>query len=922
MDELLSEFLTESTESLAKLDIQLLELEKSPDNPDILNSIFRTMHTIKGTCGFINLTRLEKVAHAGENVLGKIRDGSLRINTDVISLVLECVDTVKNIVGVLSNSGKEPDGDDNLLIDKLNHLIETIAIQEVPEFLEVVTPEIRTDFVIHPEEKQEEINVADQSEADVLALVEEMKQEKARKEEATKVDIKHEEVVVAAKKVMEATPVVAKENRKQNSTAAVSDPNQTIRVNINTLENLINMVSELVLSRNQLMQIIRNEERSDLTLAFYRLNYVTTELQEQVMKTRMQPIGNAWLKLPRLVRDVSRELNKKIELEMHGEETELDRQVLELIKDPLTHMLRNSMDHGIEGPEERLSKGKPEVGKIRLNAHHEGGHIVIDISDDGRGLSIEKIKAKALENNLVSQENLLSMNENQIYQLIFKSGFSTAEAVTNISGRGVGMDVVRTNIEQIGGVIDIYSRSGKGTKFSIKIPLTLSIVSALITEIDGYRFAIPQLNILELIHLSEDSKVQIEYVHNKPVLRLRNKLLTLVNMKDLFQLGDKHVDKEEERVEPSEGKRPRHKKRLRKEEEYVIVLQAGSTPFGVIVNRVFDTQEIVVKPVSSLIRHISIFAGNTILGDGSVIMVLDVNHIARLMGDQSIESEESKNVVMDTSVTSFDREKFLIFKTQGPSSQAIPLLSLTRLEKINIKDVEYSNGKPCVQYRGALMPLMFLCNQHAINPDITPYKPALVFSNENHSMGLVVDDIVDIVESSMEVKLTSKSGSLLGTTVLNDEVTEILNADYYLNQEFSDWYSNSSKDRTSMTTHPTIVFMGEHFYGSNYLLPFLRIEGFHVISLETEPELANFFENKREINVDSFLIDGKSLNEFANKSLDYIQRSELYVKSPVIVLSDYGSEGASFSEDITVLDRMDRTSIIRHLENVCSERKA
>ncbi len=395
---------------------------------------------------------------------------------------------------------------------------------------------------------------------------------------------KKEAAKAEAKSRTEAKAVVADEEGGESAIKG----QQTLRVNVETLENLMTMVSELVLTRNQLLEIVRRHEESEFKVPLQRLSNVTAELQEGVMKTRMQPIGNAWQKLPRVVRDLGNELGKQIELEMFGAETELDRQVLDLIKDPLTHMVRNSADHGLESTVDRRMAGKPDKGTIRLAAYHEGGHIIIAISDDGRGLNTDRIKRKIIENNLASEAEVEKMTEAQIQKFIFAAGFSTAAAVTSVSGRGVGMDVVRTNIDQIGGTIDLKSVAGEGTTFTIKIPLTLAIVSALIVECAGDRYAIPQLSVVELVRVQHNSEHRIERINDTPVLRLRNKLLPLIHLRKMLNV---EVDKP-----------------LDEENGFIVVTQVGSQVFGIVVDTVFHTEEIVVKPMSSKLRHINMFS--------------------------------------------------------------------------------------------------------------------------------------------------------------------------------------------------------------------------------------------------------------------------------------------------------------------------
>ena len=853
MDDLLNEFLIETSESLSKLDLELVELEQNPENPEILNSIFRTMHTIKGTCGFVGLPRLEKLAHASESVLVKVRDKLLTIDEKIISVILESIDGVKNIVTKLSETGGEPDGNDDGVIEKLHQVLEQHTQPKSNE-TKTTVEEIDFDSIVIPADLEQSAPASDASHS-------------------------IEQVIHTSS----STPPVEKyidEKGPSDKPSGISEQNQTIRVNISTLENLINMVGELVLTRNQLMQLAGHEENSALNLPLYRLNYVTSELQEQVMKTRMQPIGNAWLKLPRIVRDSAKELNKKIDLELLGAETELDRQVIELIKDPLTHMIRNAMDHGIEFPADRIKVGKSEKGAIRMNAYHAGGHIIIEITDDDRGLDVEKIRTKAIEKGLISIEEASQFTDHQVFQFIFKSGFSTAAVVTNISGRGVGMDVVRTNIEKIGGTIEIRSKQNKGTTFNIKIPLTLSIVSALIAEVAGYRFAIPQLNILELVQISDNSANKIEYVNGHPVLRLRQKLLALAHMDELLGLtAKKKTD----------------------DKHYVIVLQVGTSFFGIIVDKVFNTQEIVVKPVSSLIRNLSIFAGNTILGDGGVITILDPNHISGLLANISLENTDSQSQTAESNtIMNKNQETFLLFLTQDRTPKAISLSTLTRLEQINLNQIEYSENKPCIQYRDSLMSLIFMIDPSQQNAT----KPVLVFSNDTHTLGLVVEEILDIIEGNgMDLKLEAHDPSKLGTTILKGQATEILNTDYFLQAEFSDWYS-TPKNNTSQKKQ--LVFVGDHFYGANFLIPFLKISGFHVTALTDLNELEKFFSLNSK--ADGFILDLES--NLISSCCTSLKKQESYANIPKLFIANEPQIQGQDASEGPIINKLDRQDII------------
>ncbi|PDT67584.1 chemotaxis protein CheA, partial [Bradyrhizobium sp. C9] len=543
MDDLLREFLTESSESLDTVDNQLVQFEQDPNNAKILDNIFRLVHTIKGTCGFLGLPRLEALAHAGETLMGKFRDG-MPVKAEAVTLILSSIDRIKEILGGLEATEAEPEGNDRDLIDQLEAMVERgmAAMAAGEAAAEEDVPVVESPSV---QAAMSEGTLVVQTLERPLRPGEVSLDELERAFRETEIEVAAPAPVAKPVAAAPAAPAAepAEAAKKPARKAAAEDvvqegdkiANQSIRVNVDTLEHLMTMVSELVLTRNQLLEISRRNEDTEFKVPLQRLSNVTAELQEGVMKTRMQPIGNAWQKLPRIVRDLSGELGKQIELEMHGADTELDRQVLDLIKDPLTHMVRNSADHGLETTAERLAAGKPEQGTIRLSAYHEGGHIIICIADNGRGLNTERIKAKALQNGLVTEAELEKMTEAQIHKFIFAPGFSTAAQVTSVSGRGVGMDVVRTNIDQIGGTIDIKSVAGEGASVTIKIPLTLAIVSALIVEAGGDRFAIPQLSVVELVRARANSEHRIERIKDTAVLRLRNKLLPLIHLKKLLK---------------------------------------------------------------------------------------------------------------------------------------------------------------------------------------------------------------------------------------------------------------------------------------------------------------------------------------------------------------------------------------------------
>ncbi|HYZ24385.1 MAG TPA: chemotaxis protein CheW [Rhodopila sp.] len=787
MDDLLADFLTETNESLAELDVALVTLERAPDDAETLSGIFRLVHTIKGTCGFLGLPRLERVAHAGENVLGRLRDRTLSVTPAIVSQVLQAIDRIKAIVAVLGETGAEPAGDDSELIAALNA---------------TTAQEGGTPAPAAPESKAPETTAPEAAKVVEPAAPVAVEAPSAPKPEPVR----------PAPEAAKPVPAASAEPAAAAAPAAA----QTIRVTVDVLEDLMTLVSELVLTRNQLLQLARTQENSPFSVPLQRLSHITTDLQEGVMKTRMQPIGNAWNKLPRLVRDLAHDLGKKIELQMLGADTELDRQVLELIKDPLTHMVRNSGDHGLETPAERRAAGKPETGTITLNAFHEGGHIILEISDDGRGLAVDRIKAKAVANGLATEAELANMSEGQVQRFIFRPGFSTAATVSSVSGRGVGMDVVKTNIEKIGGTIDLKSTPGQGTMFTVKIPLTLAIVSALIVEAGGERFAIPQISVIELVRAqggnsnANDGTSVIERINDTPVLRLRNRLLPLVSLTELLSLGAK----EEE------------------EATHVVVAQVGQHTLGIIVDRVFDTEEIVVKPVAPILRHVTMFSGNTILGDGSVIMILDPNGIARASGIGAGSEGRVSRASVTEAVTSGDRTAMLLFRTGGSPRMGVPLSLVARLEHIPREKIELSCGSPVTQYRGRLMPLIALdggADQQK------PTQPLLVFADGERSMGLMVDEIIDVIEDRLNIELAGVRPGLLGTAVIGGQATDILDTGYWLMQASADWFNGvPSQGRNSGGKH--LLLVDDSTFFRDLSVPMLSAAGFRVTAVSSAAE--------------------------------------------------------------------------------------
>jgi two-component system chemotaxis sensor kinase CheA len=857
MDDLLREFLTETHESLDLVDVQLVKFEQDPNNAKILDNIFRLVHTIKGTCGFLGLPRLEALAHAAETLMGKFRDGKA-VTGEAVSLILSTIDRLKDILAKLEQTEAEPEGSDRDLIDELERMVE--QSEQAAPALAPAAPETHGTLV-------------DQTLERALRPGEVSLDELERAFRETASEVAPAPAAAAAKPAPAAAKPVAKPAAKKSGVemdSPVSDAdkvaNQSIRVNVDTLEHLMTMVSELVLTRNQLLEISRRHEDSEFKVPLQRLSNVTAELQEGVMKTRMQPIGNAWQKLPRIVRDLSSELGKQIELEMHGADTELDRQVLDLIKDPLTHMVRNSADHGLEMPVVRAAAGKPEQGTIRLSAYHEGGHIIICIADDGRGLNTEAIKAKALSNGIVSEAELEKMTEAHIHKFIFAPGFSTAAKITNVSGRGVGMDVVRTNIDQIGGTIEVKSVPGEGSSFIIKIPLTLAIVSALIVEAAGDRFAIPQLSVVELVRARSNSEHRIERIKDTPVLRLRNKLLPLIHLKRLLKIDDGAV--------------------IDEENGFIVVTQVGSQTFGIVVDGVFHTEEIVVKPMSSKLRHITMFSGNTILGDGSVIMIIDPNGIVQAIGTSAaLTRDMSEEHDMMRNASSDQMTSLLVFRAGSTQPKAVPLALVTRLEEIEAAKIELSNGRYLVQYRDQLMPLV---EMDGVSVRKDGVQPILVFADDGRSMGLVVDEIVDIVEERLNIEVASSKDGILGSAVIKGLATEVIDVGHFLPMAFADWFSR--KEMKPSMQSQTVLLVDDSAFFRNMLAPVLKAAGYRVALATNAKEGLSVLRAGNHFDVILTDIEMPEMNGF--EFAETIRSDHKLGQVPIIALSSMVSPAA------------------------------
>jgi two-component system, chemotaxis family, sensor kinase CheA len=699
--EVIREFLIESTENLGRLDQEIVQLEQSPKDAQLLASVFRTMHTIKGTGGMLGFSAVEGLGHHAENLLSQVRNRERDLTPPLVSLILRAVDAVKSELVAIEAGGKESG-------------------------------------VSHAALREE------------LRLACESKQNTGQ---------------AKTSRPAEAAPAPAGEDSAGGQKNVSED--STIRVDVGLLDRLMNQVGELVLARNQILQFNATREDSSFNTSAQRVDLITTELQEGVMKTRMQPIGNIWNKFPRVVRDVATGCGKQVRIEMEGKDTELDKTIIEAIKDPLTHLVRNAVDHGIETPAKRKAAGKEPEGRLLLRAFHEGGQVNIEITDDGAGLDHEKIRTKAIERNLVSSEQAARLTEREIANLIFLPGFSTAERVTNVSGRGVGMDVVKTNIEKIGGAVDVHSKPGQGSTVRMKIPLTLAIIPALVVTSAGDRYAIPQVNLLELIGLDGTAgSKQIEKVHGVPVCRRRGKLLPLVYLNEVLAVPA--VDA---------ASRPVN----------LVVLQAEDRSFGLVVDAISDTQEIVVKPLGKQLKGLNCYAGACIMGDGQVALILDVMGLAQkahIIDEARAHGIAEKNA--EAAMSAQRTETFLLFLGPDDARMAMRLESVARLEEVPASKIENAGAQLVAQYRGQILPLVNLraaleerrgrrrSTSEEVSSVLGKPRQVVVCNHNGQLVGLLVERILDIVEDSAELKHPSSRAGILHSAVIQGKVTELL----------------------------------------------------------------------------------------------------------------------------------------------------
>ncbi len=861
-DEILQGFIEESLEHLADIENDLLAIEEdgADIDEDLVNKVFRAAHSIKGGAGFMGLTVIQDLSHVMENVLGLIRSGKLTPTPEIINVLLQASDKLNTMIEDVNNSN-EYDIEEHLV--PLNDIYDGNPPQKAApaaeEPLEDGTAEADTGSA-HEETVVKRTVPAPEPdpEPDPEPVL------------AKETEVAAPTPIAAPAPQLAPTPKPSSPSVPKKSAAKVK-VDTSIRVHVSLLDSLMTLAGELVLSRNQLLQTISSGDTINAESVGQRIDLITSELQEAIMLTRMQPIGNVFGKFPRVVRDLSSKLNKTIDLTIVGKDVELDKTIIESINDPLTHLVRNSVDHGIELPEERTKVGKSPKGLVILKAYHAAGQVVIEISDDGKGLDGEVLAEAAINKGLITPEQAQLMSEKEKVNLILLPGFSTAKEVTDVSGRGVGMDVVKTNLDQLGGQVDIISEVGQGTTISIKLPLTLAIIPCQIIMTGGERYAIPQVNLEELLRIPANQvKNRIERVGNAEVVRLRGNLLPLIRLADVlnidrtyYDLSDEEFKKDRrERISDRRGKETpldtREAEALQAEKDAIeaerklddrrhtpssalniVVVSNGSMKYGLIVDKLQDSEEIVIKPLGKHLQGCKGYAGATIMGDGRIALILDVTNLAIMADLTSMDgSDRASEVALaaeELVKAQKDKQALLTFRSSEKEQFAVPLNQVERIEKIKRSDIEELGGKRVMQYRGGSLSLIAVDDVAMVQP-IADNEDLLVivFNIANQIVGLLAIGPIDAIEISVSIDdVTLKQPGVMGSTIIDGQTTMLIDIYEIVGVLFPEWFEDQEVfEAPEEGKIPTILIAEDSNFFRNQVKNYMTESGYDVIEGE------------------------------------------------------------------------------------------
>ena len=1019
--EFIQGFVEEAKIHVETVESEMLKMDVSAVDTESINNIFRAVHSMKGTAGFFNLSKIVELSHSMENIFGEFRSGSKRINAGMVDLLLSANDCLKLMVDDVVNSegvdisdhirrlagifsqegeaeaGKETDdcivntddaGDDVRMTseqkEKATHDIRHGSI------LYKIQRRLNGDFIssgIDPVQfvgKIKSIGSIVACHADVgdaqqeecsgdedigLEFLFTTVLEKNLLSDALNIDascirqikLTDQETLPAGKGGPPhaagneaASPdhnasietMVAKEgNAEKNQSIMVED---SIRVHVTLLNNLLNLASEMVLGRNQLMRAMEDHRKSisGIDPILQNLDHITTDLQEKIMQTRMQPIANVFNKFPRIIRELSKKLEKDIDLKLEGVDVELDKSIIEALGDPLTHLIRNAADHGLETPAEREKAGKPRTGTIVMKAYHEGGYVNIDIIDDGKGINVERVKEKALEKDLISKADAASIGELEILRLLFQPGFSTAEKVTDVSGRGVGMDVVKTNIEKLGGTIEIFTASGKGTTFRLLLPLTLAIIPSLIVEVENQKFALPQVNLQEIVRIKPgDNSRKVEYVNNAEVLRLRGRLLPIVHLADVLGLKRTFID-------PSTGDRkPERRKTLIDHRRVagaalklpegigvnesrspissnivrILVIKIGSRKLGIAVNTIHGSEEILVKPLPVHIKDCKCYSGVTILGDGKTVMILDPGGIIEKANLRFSDGNDEKKQVelADENEKMREQQNLLVFKCSGPEALALDLSMVSRVEEINTEEIETIGDKEYIKFRGdtlrVIRPENFLpiSNKKTKNDKMYVIIPKLV----KLKMGILIEKIHDTLQTTISLKQDDTvAKGFIGSTILNNRIVLLVNIYELFEKVDPKMYKFKSSIQKGKTL--TILLAEDTPFFQKLEKSYLEDAGFKVIAAKDGKEALQLLNTNR---VDAVLSD---INMPVMDGLELVRKireDSRFADLPVIAVTSLTNESQVKKGMEAGFDayefKLDRVRLLEVLEQAIQKRR-
>lgn len=931
-DEILQGFIEESLEHLADIENDLLAIEEAGADidEDLVNKVFRAAHSIKGGAGFMGLTTIQELSHSTENVLGMIRSKKLIPTPEIINVLLIASDQLRSLIEDIQHSNE---------VDISSHLTPLNAIadgtfdqpsENAETSEEVAMPQPDAEPVIPTTEEQ----FPAPEPAGAVPQPQSM-QEIVTEPEPIPETIQEKEVIaepISAPPVQQTleNPVTELNTQAQKTASSAPAKAETsLRVHVSLLDSLMNLAGELVLSRNQLLQTIGSEDFRNAEAVGQRIDLITSELQEAIMLTRMQPIGNVFNKFPRVVRDLAKKLNKTIDLTIVGKDVELDKTIIEAINDPLTHLVRNSVDHGIETPSERKSKGKAENGLVILKAYHEAGQVVIEISDDGKGLDGDALAASATNKGLITNEQAQAMSDKEKVNLIFLPGFSTAKEVTDVSGRGVGMDVVKTNLDKLGGNVDIISEKNSGTTISIKLPLTLAIIPCQIIETGGERYAIPQVNLEELLRIPANQvKNRVERVGDAEVVRLRGTLLPLIRLADVIQVQRTYYDHNEEdfkedRREQIADRRGRNspvfgnggEERLASGEEgqarsvldrrytassalNIVVVSTGSMKYGLIVDRLHDSEEIVIKPLGRHLQQCKGYAGATIMGDGRIALILDVSNLARMAHLTSLDGSDRAAEVAKAAAEAIrmkkDKQSLLIFKSSNTEHFGVPLNQVERIEKIKRDDIEDLGGKRVMKYRGGSLSLICVDDVAMVQPlSDDDNLLVIVFNIAKRSVGLLAVGPIDALEISADIDDTTLSQQgIMGSIIIDGKTTMLVNVFQMVETLFPNWFEEQEKFEITEieddSEPPLILIAEDSKFFRNQVRGYMQEVGYNTIEAEDGMEAWNLLQEKMdEISMLVTDIEMPNMNGF--ELTKRIRNDNRFLKLPIIALTTLAS---------------------------------